>query len=313
MDIGLPPTELPLDLANLPVTGAHTLDLLRGGPKGRIVGRVQLTVGAEPTPHGEHPDLTDEAIAEALWTMATKDCESLKREHCKYVVKATYTKGRSGPAPEPKSFELTVGDPSATSEREQRLDLIAEMRNERRVMFEQVVASAGAIAKLAQAFTGMVSSVSEALGSLATREREAAQGGLEKQILDNERESERERMRLFQSVAVPLLGKIAGATGGGESATPSAETPRIVKLVRDFGATLTSEQLAFAARTFGANRLVESTSLTSEGEAYDLIAWMYAQPSEKLIALYNQLRDDQVAPAMALQQAAASTPPVARS
>lgn len=307
MDVGLPPTDLTLEIANLPVTGAHTLDVLRGGPKGRIVGRVQLTVGTEPTPHGERPDMADDLIADQLWSIATRDCESLKREHGKYVVKASYTKGRSGPAPEPRTFELVVGDPATTTEKEQRLDLIAEMRNERRVMFEQVVASAGAIAKLAAAFTGMVSSVADAIGSLSQREREAAQGGLESKILDNERESERERMRLFQSVAVPLLGKLAGAASG---EIAGAAAPAIVGLCRKLGATFTEEQLANAMRIFGADRLREMAKVQHEGEAYDVVAWLYSQPGEKIIAIYNALSDEQVPLAVELQQCAAATPAV---
>lgn len=314
----LPPIDLVLDIANLPIAGAHTLDLHRGGPKGKIVNRLQLTVDEAPTPHGTHPDMSDDAIAEHVWSAAVKDCEAQKREHCRFTVRASYSKGRGGPTPEPRTFDLTVGDPQAASEKEQRLDLISELRSERKVMFEQVVACSGAIAKLAAAFTGMVTSVADAIGHLAQREREASEirGGdaLASKMLDHEHEGERERMRLFQTVAVPLLAKIGAApalASGSESegtASMASDAPEIVKLCRKLGESLTSEQLEGAARIFGSNRLSELRSVSHEGEAYTLCAWLYGQPGERIIAVWNSLSDDQVPVALALQQLAAATP-----
>lgn len=297
------PADLALEIANI-VTGAHTLDCSRMlGKRPKIVHREHLTADGQQCPHGKHPDATDEQLAAAIWSKLEDDANKHCKGFAKYKITAHYSKPARGTTAESQSFELEVGDPPLRSEAdEQRSDFTAELRQAHKDRHKEYIELSREMTALAKAIGTMATGLASAWNNVHERESHSKEHALELKILENEREGERERMRLLQTSVVPMLQMLRGkgvlALGDGD-----ADKPEIVRVSRKLGRSLTAEQLDTANRTLGADRLRELASVDNESDALGILAWLIAHPSTE--TLYNDLREDQVPMVLRLQELAA--------
>ena len=301
------PPDLPLQIANV-IEGAHTLDVHRLGGKGkRIVAREHLTVDGQPTPHGKHPDRSDEEIAAAIWEKASADAEQHCKGFARYKAVAIYNKPPRGFAADAKFFEFEVGDPPLrTVDEAHRDSIIVEMNSLLAARHKEQIELLRETTKLAEAVGKMATGLASAWSSVHEKANEDKQHTLELAVLNSEREGERERMRLFEKSLVPMLRLLQGKRGGQLALTEGeSKQPEIVRVARKLGESLTVAQLDYAAKVLGRDRLRELASVENEAEVLALTSWLFDCDEAKVLDVYGQMRDDQVPMVDRLQELAA--------
>jgi hypothetical protein len=287
------PPDLPLEIANI-VIGAHTLDVLRLGakPRPRTIGRVHLTCGGEPTPHGKRPDATDEQLAEEIWSKAEADAQKNCKGHAKYKIVATYSKPARGTTEEPKSFEIEVGDAPLADERTQRDELLSESRQRERDKHREYLELCREVTGLAKAVGGMATGLATAWSSVHERESKSKEHALELAVLNADREGERERMRLLEKTVIPMLRVLQGKAPALALGEADKDKPEIVRVARRLGRSLSAEQLDEAAELLGSDRLRELAAIDDASEVLAFMGWLIGH--EHVLDLYGKLREDQV-------------------
>jgi hypothetical protein len=300
------PPDLPVEITNI-VTGAHTIDAQRIGKKPRVVARVKLTTGDEPTPHGKRPDnLSDEEIAAELWGKCEADAQKNCKGFARYKIVATYSKPKQGPTPDPQHFEIEVGDPPLRDrDGEIRDGVLGELQTLLSGRHREYLELMRESTKLATAVGTMATGLAGAWTTVHQKQSEGREHMLELAVLNSERESERERMRLFEKSVVPMLKLLQGKRAPLALGEADSDKPEIVRVARQLGRSLTAEQLERTAKILGADRLRELATIEEEADLLGLTGWLFAIDESKVLDAYGILRDDQIPMVEKLQNWAA--------
>ena len=277
------PADLPLQLEDI-IPNAHTLDLRRKG--GGIVAREQLTVDGKPVAHGEKTDRSLDALASLLYAAAETHANEHHRGNGRYLVRATYAKPRTGPAPRSRDFDFQVGDTEETTEASHRSDLLSEMRVDRRALTSDISNLLDRCIRMAGVVSQTAESLANAFANIADRERAHAREGLEQQMMreESDRSARRERMA-FQLFGPMLKQLMAGKAAMGLAAAPEAGTPLAVK-ARAFASSLSTQQLDDAARHLGEGareRFAELLEATDDATVLAFGAWLFAKDTEAIM------------------------------
>lgn len=297
------PPDFPVELANV-VRGCHTLDAQRitsASKKNKIVARLNLKLGDEPTPHGKDPDMTCEEIAADLWGKIEADAKAHCKGFAKYKIVATYSKPKQGPTPEPASFEIECGDaPLLDRDGKVRDEILSECQTLLHARHREYLELARETTKLATAVGTMATGLAGAWSSVHESRAKGNEHVLEMKMLDNEREAERERIRMFQATVIPMLRMIQGKGSTKPTKDDGSGKPEIVQVARKLGRSLDENQLQAAAKLLGADRLRELRDVDEAADVMAIGAWLIGH--ENTEALYNELREDQAPLVLRLQE-----------
>lgn len=298
------PPDFPVEIMNV-ARGCHTLDVQRitaGAKKAnKIVARLNLKCGDEPTPHGKDPDMTCDEIAADLWGKIEADAKAHCKGFAKYKIVATYSKPKQGPTPENASFEIECGEPPLRDrDGEVRDGILVELQTLLAGRHRETLELAREITKLAQAVGTMATGLAGAWSSVHESRAKGNEHVLEMKMLDNEREGERERMRMFQATVIPMLRMIQGKGASKPAKDDGSGKPEIVQVARKLGRSLDEDQLQTAARLLGADRLRELRDVDEVADVMSIGAWLIGNDGTE--ALYNSLREDQAPLVMRLQE-----------